>query len=60
MSVLILRCSCTHPYQDEKYGRHMRAHNQTRKNDGQSYRCTVCGEMKYVPKGQTKIGDRNE
>ena len=57
MSVLIIRCSCEHAYQDKKYGHHMRAHNQTRKNDGQTYRCTVCGELKYVPRKQTKKGE---
>lgn len=36
-------CSCTHKYQDEKYGKQNRVHNQCK--DG-SWNCTVCGNKK--------------
>jgi len=39
---MVLRCSCKHEYQDKKYGKGMRYHNETRKIQ-QPYRCTVCG-----------------
>lgn len=40
---IVKKCSCTSPYQDEKYGPKMRVHNigQGRKQD--TCRCTVCG-----------------
>ena len=42
----ILKCDCEHEYQDKKYGHKMRVHNQTQKEDGMIYRCTVCGKEK--------------
>lgn len=36
----IKHCTCKHPYQDEKYGKHKRVYNPM-KNEGM-YRCTVC------------------
>lgn len=33
---------CVSAYQDEKYGQHMRVHNKSGKNGGDS-RCMVCG-----------------
>lgn len=44
MSAKILKCACTHDYQDKKYGKDMRVMNQTRKDSGKGYRCTVCGK----------------
>lgn len=38
----ILTCTCEHKYQDEKYGKNKRLHNETDKG----YRCTVCGNAK--------------
>jgi hypothetical protein len=38
-SLAIMKCSCEHEYQDQKYGLEMRVHNPMM--NGQ-YRCTVC------------------
>jgi hypothetical protein len=38
----VLTCNCVHLYQDEKYGKNKRLHNETEKG----YRCTVCGNEK--------------
>jgi predicted adenine nucleotide alpha hydrolase (AANH) superfamily ATPase len=38
----ILTCTCEHKYQDERYGKNKRLHNETEKG----YRCTVCGNVK--------------
>jgi hypothetical protein len=35
---------CEHDYQDSKYGKSKRVFNQTRKDSGKGYRCTVCGK----------------
>ena len=50
MSTMVLKCKCKHEYQDKKYGNGMRVHNRTRKQSENSYayRCTVCGDLKYV------------
>ena len=44
----ILKCACSHTYQDKLYGKHKRLHNWGPKvywkNPG--YRCTVCGLAK--------------
>lgn len=37
--IRILKCTCTHEYQDEIYGKGMRVHNVTK--DGNAA-CTVC------------------
>jgi hypothetical protein len=37
----ILKCTCTHSFQDKMYGRGFRVHTIL-KQDGQA-RCTVCG-----------------
>jgi hypothetical protein len=44
MSAKILICSCEHEYQDKLYGKYHRVHNQTKKQDGQVWRCTVCSK----------------
>lgn len=40
----ILRCSCTHEFQDKTYGKGMRLMNPTGKTQDSGYRCTVCGK----------------
>lgn len=40
VSTSVLKCSCTHEYQDQKYGKGMRVKNGTQKG---THRCTVCG-----------------
>ncbi len=41
-------CNCEHEYQDEKYGKGMRVHNQAGgRGLGQvKWTCTVCGKVK--------------
>ena len=40
----IIKCTCKHDYQDEKYGKGNRVHNSTSKTETlKEYRCTVCG-----------------
>jgi len=46
--VAILRCTCAHLYQDSRYGKQMRVHNEGQ-NDKVS--CTVCGKM--ISKGSS-------
>jgi hypothetical protein len=40
----IYKCSCSHSYQDEKYGKANRVHNQMKKEG--CWKCTVCGNNK--------------
>lgn len=40
--VKIANCTCTCAYQDETFGKGMRAHNPNRKG----YSCTVCGHLR--------------
>ena len=49
MATLLIRCVCSHEYQDKEYGRYMRVHNEGVKQSSDSikYRCTVCGDVKY-------------
>lgn len=39
----VVRCNCHSDYQDSKYGKKNRVHNQCGKGD--NFRCTVCGSM---------------
>jgi len=36
----VISCSCSHSYQDKKYGKNKRYANETTKG----YRCTVCSK----------------
>ena len=40
----VMRCTCTHRYQDRIYGAQMRLHNRSQKDGGAT--CTVCGTEK--------------
>lgn len=45
----ILKCSCAHTYQDEKYGAYNRVHTPMQKAERaehRKYRCTVCEKVK--------------
>ncbi len=43
----IMRCTCDHTYQDERYGPKQRLHNLKSKDLPQeSWRCTVCGTIR--------------
>jgi len=37
---VILKCTCNHQWQDEKYGKHRRVMNELK--EGGTYRCSVC------------------
>jgi len=40
-------CTCEHEYQDKKYGKWMRVHNEGVASKGQiKWTCTVCGKVK--------------
>ena len=41
---MIKKCTCKHKYQDEKYGKYNRVHNEL--VGGKGYRCTVCESVK--------------
>ncbi len=40
MAIIVLPCTCSHAFQDERHGKGMRVHNPTVK-EGRA-RCTVC------------------
>lgn len=42
---MIKKCDCKHAFQDKKYGKGMRVHNEYTSKSG-GYRCTVCGKEK--------------
>lgn len=48
---MILKCSCKHEYQDEKYGKGNRVHNiRENASSNEKYRCTVCKKLKSLDK----------
>lgn len=58
---MILKCTCVHKYQDEKYGFGNRVHNQSG-TDSNKARCTVCGNVRdagkfYQVKEKKENGD---
>jgi hypothetical protein len=48
----IMFCGCEHEWQDKKYGKHMRLHNECVKQEKgkrattKGFRCTVCNTVK--------------
>ena len=44
--VKIMACKCENAFQDEKYGKKMRVHNQCGKDTAKEWRCTVCTDVK--------------
>ena len=40
----IIKCNCEHEYQDERYGKGKRLHNQGGK-ESNLWRCTVCSNV---------------
>lgn len=48
---MILKCTCSHEFQDRTYGKGNRVHNEQK---GASARCTVCGNSKGITKGVKK------
>jgi len=50
--IIIRKCICSHIFQDRQYGRGKRAHNLCSKEGKEKgLRCTVCGNVKDVQKG---------
>lgn len=51
---MIVKCKCSHEYQDKKYGAGNRVANKTDKGSATSdvYRCTVCKSEHTVNKGK--------
>ena len=47
MKPKIIRCACSHDYQDKRYGLGMRVANATKEPD--NYRCTVCSLVHKTP-----------
>jgi hypothetical protein len=45
---MIKKCTCKHEYQDEKYGKGLRVHNEcvSIRTNGKAWSCTVCGTKK--------------
>jgi hypothetical protein len=47
---IIIRCKCSHEFQDRRYGAGMRVHNAKKaKSGGVEYICTVCKNVKDAP-----------
>jgi hypothetical protein len=43
----VMFCTCSHDYQDARYGKNNRVHNYAPKGSATGgYRCTVCGKVK--------------
>lgn len=51
MRTQILRCACTHAFQDERYGAGNRVHNRMKsdKSNTPEWRCTVCSSKQSAP-----------
>ena len=41
---MIKKCTCDHKYQDERYGKGERVHNEL--EGAKEYRCTVCEKVR--------------
>lgn len=39
----VMPCTCVHEFQDGRYGKNQRLHNP---NKSDTWRCTVCGNVK--------------
>jgi len=42
---MLKKCTCKHKYQDKKYGKKMRIHNECNQQNG-VWRCTICKDVK--------------
>jgi hypothetical protein len=55
-----IKCTCSHEYQDTRYGEGIRVASATAKqdvkNDRVDVRCTVCSKVKTITVGQFKNG----
>jgi hypothetical protein len=43
---MLMACNCSHSYQDEHYGPHVRVHNPRGGKYKGTARCTVCGTIR--------------
>jgi len=43
---IVLQCTCTFDFQDQKYGKQKRLHTVSKKHE--QARCTVCGSKKKL------------
>ncbi len=43
MATKVKKCNCKNDFQDERYGKGNRLHNERGGKNRGSYRCTVCG-----------------
>lgn len=55
---MILKCSCKHTFQDNRYGAGMRVHNALvapKNNAPQQYRCSVCLAVREERDGPSAV-----
>ena len=48
MGCVILKCNCKSSYQDKRYGKGKRVHNEGQGKTRGAVYCTVCGNKKSV------------
>lgn len=61
MSTKVLRCVCTHDYQDRLYGAGMRLFNRmVPTTNSYPFRCTACGREQSFIKEKEKKEDKPE
>lgn len=46
--IKVIKCTCKHEYQDEKYGKGNRVANSMKSTSATKFRCTVCGKEHNV------------
>ena len=44
--IKIRRCTCEHKFQDKRYGKGMRVHDQSKDGNSVMWTCTVCDKKK--------------
>ncbi|MFH1625552.1 MAG: hypothetical protein ABID54_10430 [Pseudomonadota bacterium] len=42
----VLSCDCSNEYQDRKYGKYKRLHNQCKLGNSIGWRCTICKKVR--------------
>ena len=42
----IAACTCSHAFQDDRYGKQQRVHNMMKESVPQKWRCTVCSSQR--------------
>lgn len=46
MATRIIKCTCEHEYQDKRYGKKKRVHNEAKDGNDVAWTCTVCDKKK--------------